>query len=272
MAINWNTAIRYGQLAQLAYDAGTNADPAKVKALLAPFNYDLVTIFYGNDLATDINQGMPRDPVSFGFLALSTATKELVVSIRGTTTFLEWIQDARFGTINCPIPGTKGQTEDGFTDLYESLRTGPDPGSPRIIAAIKAQLDSGAATSVSICGHSLGGALTTPTGIDVALNTSCKDPLVYSYASPFVGDSTFAQQYDSLVKRTFRVANRFDVVPRLPPIGYEHVHTLFELVPPFFPFQVKLTLLCMHSLTTYLWLMAKAAGVGGFPLEADCQA
>jgi hypothetical protein len=26
----------------------------------------------------------------------------------------------------------------------------------------------------------------------------------------------------------------------------------------------------MHHLTTYLWLMAQSAGVGGYPLDMDC--
>jgi hypothetical protein len=267
--------IRYAQFVELA--ERVNGDDNKLKAELAKVNYTFVRTIYGNELATDTNPGLGGDSVYFGFLARSSTTKELVVSIRGSATLLKggWMHDARFDLVHCPIPRSVGMTEDGFTAVYSSLRIDKDPASPRLIEAIKAQLAAGTATSVTVCGYSLGGALATFVGMDVALNSTCKSPLVYSYASPRVGDPKFAQQYDTIVPRTSRIANRFDIVPQLPPPGppilYEHVKTLFDLTPPLLPSQVKSNIDCMHRLNTYVWLLAKKAGVGDFRLDGDCK-
>ena len=71
-------------------------------------------------------------------------------------------------------------------------------------------------SSLTICGHSLGGALVTLLALDVAANTTFKNPTVYTYASPRTGDPSFASTYNQVVTNTFRIANRIDLVPKLP--------------------------------------------------------
>ena len=51
-------------------------------------------------------------------------------------------------------------------------------------------------SSVTICGHSVGGALATLLALDVAANTVFNDPAVYTYGSPRTGDSLLASTYD----------------------------------------------------------------------------
>jgi len=124
---------------------------------------------------------------------------------------------------------------------------------------------------VTVCGHSLGGALATLLTLDVGLNTSCRTPTGYTYASPRTGDHIFAGSYNAAIPASYRIANRCDLVPKVPtplPLPYEHVNTQYELNPP--PNSVNPTIACEHHLTTYLWLMAQQAGVGGYALDADC--
>jgi len=138
---------------------------------------------------------------------------------------------------------------------------------------IKGYLDNSAATSVTVCGHSLGGALATLLTLDVGLNTSCRTPTAYTYASPRTGDHIFAGSYNAAIPSSYRIENRQDLVPKLPPplpLLYEHVNTKFELIP--LPGKINPTLLCMHHLTTYLWLMGQLAGSSAYPLDADCVA
>jgi hypothetical protein len=88
-----------------------------------------------------------------------------------------------------------------------------------------------------------------------------------------VGDSAFAAAYNAAVPSTFRVVNRLDLVPRLPGsflFPYEHVATEFELTPP--AGKIHLSLLCMHSMITYLWLMGQAANQDVGPLDPNCAA
>jgi Lipase (class 3) len=272
LPINWNTAIQYAGLVGIAESVQPTGsygpdDIAQIKTA----GYTFLQTIYGDDLATDIDPHL-GDIVTFGFLAVSAA-KELVAAIRGTDSILEWLHDASYLMVPSPISGSHGFTEDGFTAVYRSLRIGQANGTPAVKDAIKGYLDTGAASSVTVCGHSLGGALATLLTLDVGLNTSCRTPVSYTYASPRTGEHIFAGCYNAAIPSSYRIANRQDLVPKLPPIlplPYEHVNTQYELNPP--PNKIKSTIPCMHHLTTYLWLMGQLAGSTAYALDADCTA
>jgi len=272
LPINWNIAIQYAVLAQIAesVDPSGSYGAAEINKINTA-GYTFLQTIYGDDLATD------ADPhigvvVTFGFLAVS-ATGELVASIRGTDSILEWLDDANFLMVPNPIAGSRGATEDGFTAVYKSLRIGPANGTLSAKDSIKSYLDAGSVKTVTVCGHSLGGALATLLTLDVGFNTSCKTPTAYTYASPRTGDHAFAGSFNAAIATCYRIENRRDIVPKLPPplpLLYEHVNTKCELIPA--GGKVNETLLCMHHLTTYLWLMAQQVGSTADPLDADCVA
>jgi hypothetical protein len=233
--------------------------------------YLFLQTLYADDLATDIDTHV-GELVTFGFLAVSTA-KELVAVVRGTDTILEWLHDGSFLMVPSPISGVHGFTEDGFAAVYRSLRIGQASGTVSAKDSVKSYLDSAVATSVTVCGHSLGGAVATLLTLDVGLNTSCHAPAAYTYASPRTGDHIFSGSYNAAIPHSYRISNRQDLVPKLPPIlplPYEHVNTQYELNPP--PNKIKSTIPCMHHLTTYLWLMSQLAGTNAYPLDSDCSA
>jgi hypothetical protein len=271
-AVNWATAIKYAALVKIAESVDPSADySAADTALITAAGYTYLQTIYGDDLATDVDSHL-GDVVTFGFVAVS-AQKELVAVIRGTDTILEWLHDASFLMVPAPIANSHGLTEDGFTAVYRSLRTGRANGTPAIKDSIQTFLGAAAGTSVTVCGHSLGGALATLLALDVGLNTLCKAPMVYTYASPRTGDHTFASYFDAAITSSYRIANRQDLVPKLPPLlplPYEHVNTEFELNPPYGA--IAGTIACMHHLTTYLWLMDQLANTHSYQLDPDCAA
>lgn len=268
--INWNTAIKYAKLVAIAESVQPGGSYGQdEKNSIQQIGYAFLQTLYGDDLATDINPHA-GEVVTFGFLAIS-AEKELVAVIRGTDTILEWLHDGAFLMVPCPIKGAHGVTEDGFTAVYKSLRIDRSNDSLCAKDSISSYLHAGTAATVTVCGHSLGGALATLLTLDGALNTSCRTPTAYTYASPRAGDHLFAGFYNAMIPASYRVSNRQDLVPKLPPIlplPYEHVNTKFELVPP--PGKIEPNILCMHHLTTYLWLMAQLAQVDGYLLNAEC--
>jgi hypothetical protein len=272
IAINWQTAIKYAVLVEVAESVNPSADYAAADiAKIAAAGYTLLQTIYGDDLATDVDSHL-GDIVTFGFIAVS-AQKELVAVIRGTDTILEWLHDASFLMVPSPIVNAHGLSEDGFTAVYRSLRTGRSNGTPAIKDSIQTYLGSGAGTSVTVCGHSLGAALATFLTLDVGLNTSCKAPTIYTYASPRSGDHTFANFFNATIASSYRIANRQDLVPKLPPLlplTYEHVNTEYDLNPPYGA--IAGTIACMHHLTTYLWLMDQLAGTHSYPLDPECAA
>jgi Lipase (class 3) len=270
--INWNTAIQYALLVKIAESVDpTGSYGADEISEITNAGYTFLQTLYGDDLATDIDSHL-GDVVTFGFLAVSAA-KELVAVIRGTDTILEWLHDASYLMVPTPITGAHGFSEDGFTAVYRSLRIGQSNGTLSAKDSVKSYIDTGAATNVTVCGHSLGGALATYLTLDVGLNTSFRTPTAYTYASPRTGDHNFAGSFNAAIPSCYRVANRQDLVPKLPPIlplPYEHVNTQYELNPP--PNAINPTIPCMHHLTTYLWLMSQLTGSNAYSLDPDCVA
>src|SRR5580658_9961776 len=122
-SINWATAIQYAALVEIAESVDPGADYSAADiARIAAAGYTLLQTIYGDDLSTDVDSHL-GDIVTFGFIAVS-AQKELVAAIRGTDTILEWLHDASFLMVSSPITNAPGMTEDGFTSVYRSLRTG----------------------------------------------------------------------------------------------------------------------------------------------------
>jgi hypothetical protein len=269
-AIDWTTAIHYALLVQIAEDVDPAAEYSAANiADIRNLGYAFLQTLYGNELATDISPHT-GETVTYGFLGISAAG-ELVAAVRGTDTIMEWIHDAEFLLVPNPIQGGKGMTEDGFTAIYKSLRVGSDSNSATVVQSIGSYVGSGRAQTVTVTGHSLGGALAKLLTLDVALNTKSGAPVAYTFASPRVGDPDFAAGFNQAIATSYRVYNRCDLVPNLPPIlpvPYEHVNLPFELVPP--KDAIQATIACEHHLSDYLWLMAQLSGPNVYPAAAGC--
>ncbi|OMC15681.1 lipase family protein [Mycobacterium colombiense] len=278
-ALDVTQAIQFAQLVNATYGTppGDLTNKAGEALSAGGVDYTVVTTIYANDLATDMNPARGVAEVSMGLICQQDKTGDVAIAIRGTEGWLEWIHDVDFVQVPCPFLAGAGHTEDGFTDMYESLRTGAAPGSPTVVNALGNLTFPQPVGSVTICGYSLGGALATLLALDVAANTAFTSPAVYTYGSPRTGDSLFAATFDQVVKNSWRVANRLDIVPALPPpLAYEHVLNPVELIPvrlaPWPPKAlVKYTVSCEHSLATYLYLLSLQTTGAALPLEPGCQ-
>lgn len=275
--IDWKEALKYAGLVKIAESVKPD-DPygqTQLEAIKSA-GYSYLQPLYGYDLATDVDAHLGKT-VTFGFLAASP-DGELVAAIRGTDTILEWIHDAEFLMVPCPVKGASSGTDDGFTAVYKSLLGCSFYGLTATTIPAKEAIasythsESIEVKRVTICGHSLGGALATLLALDVALNTPFKNPTCFTFASPRVGDHAFARAYNAAVPNTFRVANRMDLVSMLPSAVfpfYEHVAQHFEIhsKAPLYG-----SVPCLHHLSSYLWILANLAGVSGYKLDADCVA
>lgn len=277
--LNVAQAIQFAQLVDATYETppGDLTNKAGQALSAGGVGYTVITTIYANDLATGMEPSRADDEVSIGLICQEDKTGDVAIAIRGTEGWLEWIHDVDFLQVPCPFLAGAGHTEDGFTAMYESLRTGATLGSPTVVDALATLAFPQAVGSVTICGYSLGGALATLLALDVAANTAFTNPAVYTYGSPRIGDSLFARTFDQVVKNSWRVANRVDIVPALPPpLDYEHVLNPVELIPvrwvPLPPkVLVKYTVSCEHSLATYLYLLSLQSGGPVLALESACK-
>ena len=272
-----NRAIQFRLLVKAA-ETVLPANIADAAGQTIPATYDLNNVGYkivgtivGNDLATNMNAERGHQIVSFGFI-LQAPNHDVVIAIRGTQGIWEWIHDCEFLPVKCPFLAGAGRTDDGFTAIYNSLCAAT--ASARVVNALAALPFDHATNSLTICGHSLGGALATLLALDVAANTNFESPTVYTYASPRTGDQSFAKTYNHVVPNTFRIANRVDLVPKLPlPPLYEHTAGFYELnpvklIPP--RCLIKCEFGCEHHMTSYLHLLSLLAGGTVQPLDAGC--
>jgi hypothetical protein len=276
--MNVQAAINAGLFVQFVYNnwnavsQTTNLDGREVTIaglpVIAGKTYTVLKTIYSNDLATDIN---PQRPLLEGFKTIGIVAQnaadsaDIFIAVRGTENIWEWIQDFKFLPRPFPnVPGS-GLTEDGFTVMYLSFSLTPGP-SATFLADIKALLPSNA--MVTIAGHSLGSALVTLLAMDMAVNSNFP-LLVYTLASPRVGDLSFHNLYDHIVPNTFRVANRLDIVPKTPPpLFYFHVGDETELIPSK---TMKFDLLCEHHLTSYFNMLGTLIGAQAlYPIDAGC--
>lgn len=240
MAYSVSEAVELGNLVLAAYDLYTQHDPPGFKP---PAPYTLVSKIY----ADDITDGVPDFKV-FGFVAKSNS--DIVVAIRGTENIIEWVWNFEFALDSFPYAAA-GKTERGFTHFYSTLRTGPDSTHPRVFEAIQTLIAGGGIGTLRIAGHSLGSAVATMLALEITGKKVWTAPTAYTFASPRVGDASFANQYNSLVAESWRIVNRHDRVPDLPPdvLGYAHVDTQKTIDSLN---RTKPTIACFHQLRTYL--------------------
>lgn len=267
--IDWKEALKYAELVRVAELVEPGADyGAGDIARLKDLGYTFLTGLYASDLSTEIDPHL-GDVVSFGFLAIAEDDWSLVAAVRGTDTILEWIHDAEF----LMVPGPKGATEDGFTSLYRSLRDTRAAGGLHPIETVRTcglQLAGRPISRFVSAGHSLGAALATLLAAEATEKIS-QPVSSWTFASPRVGDWVFWDRYGKVVKDAWRVENRHDLVPNLPPflpLPYRHVGEKGELKPGNL---VDLTIPCQHHLTTYLALIAKEAGIPGYSVDEGCR-
>jgi predicted lipase len=198
-----------------------------------------------------------------------------VLAIRGTSNGVEWWDDAN-AAFKTPFKGG-GSVGKGFARIYDTLEVVERPTSAagaavaqslRALGGFSQQVSSllkrhsiaaratglASTASVDIAGHSLGAALATLYTLDNARTDQIQNPVLCTFASPFVGDSTFAAAFNALNLTSWRIVNSPDIVPKLPPeiLGFTHVDAVQTYSSSG---KVKPTLSCWHSLATYLSLI-----------------
>lgn len=200
-------------------------------AFTLPAPYTLVQIFNTDEPYEGQNFG-GEVPIAF----VATQGTQVYVVFRGTQTITEWIANAKIAQVKYTFTGTIGESEEGFSGVYQTLHAD-------ILATLKTLAASGNYQTLYVTGHSLGGALATLAAPAYAAESGFSDPVTYSFASPRVGNPVFADDvFDTLVKTGWRVANTNDLAPTVPLVEtvvfidckfhtfiYEHVDTEYAI-------------------------------------------
>lgn len=270
-------AVLYGQFVQAAYTM-YDADPNNLTPAPSadfPAGYRLAAWLHMQDFIVE-----STGKTFYGFLAQSTAdASRFVLAIRGTSNGVEWWDDVVSASkVPFKVPGC-GSVGRGFARIYDTLELVERPTGMAAAATAVQSLQSvggfsrqvsnlvsrhaaasaraagfGPSASVDIAGHSLGAALATLYTMENARTDQVRNPLLCTFASPYVGDPTFAAAFNALGLTSWRIVNAPDVVPKLPStlLGFEHVDTL----QPYNSIgKAKSSVACWHALATYLSLV-----------------
>lgn len=197
-------AQRSAELARLTLHAYRQLDDYLAsRTFVPPQGYALQEqLFVSPGLAGELT-GSP-DPVPIGYVA--TRDGVIHVVFRGTRTADEWLADLDYPQVRVPWGGRAFQ---GFWRLYDALREA-------LLGAVDSLIEAGTYHSVVFTGHSLGGALAVLGGAELAARSG-PPVAVYTFGAPRVGDPGFVEGYAAGVETSWRVANRNDPVPGLPP-------------------------------------------------------
>ncbi len=159
-----------------------------------------------------------------GFIA--SKESDLFVVWRGTSDATEWLVDAKFDQTPCSFLAEGQLVELGFHELYTTHSHTVDSPQTTVLNHIEESGDKFA--SLYVTGHSLGGALAVLNAAELASKSAASNPVMYTFAGPRVGNPSFVQSFNELVRTSWRVVNEHDEVPKIPPTamgtdGYEHV-------------------------------------------------
>lgn len=276
-------AVQYGLLIEAVftmYNKDTN-NPTPAPQSDFPADLRLIAWVQMNDFSV-----VETPPQFYGVVAQSiTNPAKFVLALRGTEGAVEWF-DNFTSIIKVPfkVPGC-GSVSYGFNRIYETMEivkaaqpatagmTARAAGSLRTAGSfsqqtaalvrehVQAQAQARAAagappqyTSIDVTAHSLGSALATLYVLDNAKNDKIPNRILYTFASPMVGDATFTAAFDALGLTSWRIVNKQDLVPMAlgQLLGYQHIgveqlYNWAELVQP--------NPGCWHAMATYLALI-----------------
>jgi predicted chitinase len=276
------TAVQYGLFIDAAYSMydyakKNNSTPTPPPQSDFPPGFQLVAWVQMQDFIV-----LSTPPQFYGFIAQSINNpSRFVLALRGTEDPTEWFDNIT-SIIKVPFraPGC-GSVSFGFNRIYNTMEI-IEAASPRAgmgaraagslraaggfskqAAALMrkhapAQARAGGAplqlNSIEVAAHSLGGALATLYVLDNAKNDKIPNQVLYTFASPMVGDATFAAAFDGLGLTSWRIVNKQDLVPQLPSefFGYKHVgvEQAYDSTG-----LVQANPSCWHAMATYLALI-----------------
>jgi hypothetical protein len=161
---------------------------------------------------------------TLAYVGYSTENEEIIVAFRGTNNLVNWVNDLKFLKTDQALDGIPNAlTARGFYKCYLALRNG-------VYNAVLANIKLNPSFTIKVIGHSLGGAISSITTLDLTFNAKLS-PQSYTFGSPRAGDHGFASAYESYVAAFWRLTHDDDPVPHLPfqKLGFYHIpHEIYE--------------------------------------------
>ncbi|KAK5979012.1 Triacylglycerol lipase [Trichostrongylus colubriformis] len=156
--------------------------------------------------------------VCSGFTAVIHSDQAIIISFRGTSTFLQLVAEADYSVFHEKNYWTGGGYVskffyDGFMDLWEF-------GMKDDFEALRVENPT---YKIWVTGHSLGGALASLAASYIISEEQVPSSTVQlvTFGQPRVGNVFYAMAHDRQMAYSFRVTHWRDIVPHIPPEYFE---------------------------------------------------
>ncbi|KAI4327171.1 hypothetical protein L6164_019663 [Bauhinia variegata] len=310
--------VRYGEFVQAAYHSfhsnpamSAEEPPLPRHVVLPDRSYRVTKSLYAtssvglpkwvDDVAPDLGW-MTQRSSWIGYVAVCDDRREIarmgrrdiVISLRGTATCLEWAENMRAHLIEmsgeedpAQEEKAKAKVECGFMSLYKTRGTHVPSLSEAVIEEIKRLMEvyKGETLSITVTGHSLGAALALLVADEISACSEQVPPVaVFSFGGPRVGNKAFGNRITDRKVKVLRIVNSQDVITRVPgmfvseeveqkirnskvggvldmlekntPLAYSHVGQELRVDTKTSPFlKPDADMACCHDLEAYLHLV-----------------
>ncbi|KAI3824580.1 hypothetical protein L1987_06043 [Smallanthus sonchifolius] len=254
--------IKYGEFAQATYDAfdfdslseycGSclfNRRKLFEKLGLEKHGYDVRRYIYAMSQyeiprwleKSYVADTWSKDSNWMGYVAVSDdveskriGRRDIVVAWRGTVLPSEWYGDMQQDLE--PLGHGEAKVERGFLSIYKSKRVttryNKTSASDQVMEELKRLLkfykERGEQVSLTITGHSLGGALAKLNAYEASIMFPTLPINVISFGAPRVGNIAFRDELHHKGVKTLRITIKQDLVPRMPGIVFNETLQKFD--------------------------------------------
>lgn len=179
-----------------------------------------------------------KDSNWMGYVAASSdmetkriGRRDIVVAWRGTVAPSEWFMDLKTKLDRLGPKNSRIKVQHGFLSIYKSksekTRYNKLSASEQVMEELNRLVNffqgRGEEVSLTITGHSLGGALSLLNAYEAANTFPNLFISVISFGAPRVGNIFFKEKLSQLGVKTLRVVVKEDIVPQLPGIVFNKI-------------------------------------------------
>jgi len=146
-----------------------------------------------------------------GFVAADHTKKKIVISMRGSVSFSNWMADLKFFQTACPqLGGAKAMCNVGFYGFWQQSK-------PAAMKGLQQGLGENPNYDIIVTGHSLGAAAAVYAAGELRTQyRKGKKVELYSYGQPRAGNEEMSK-FVTNQGNNYRVTHTSDAVPKLPP-------------------------------------------------------
>ena len=157
-----------------------------------------------------------------GFIGYLSSKKTIYVSIRGSSSALNWLADFEVKLVDYTTwPSCGCKVHNGFYRSSEGIKN-------KTINTINILKKRYPTYSVVMTGHSYGASTVQLLAMELEKKGITVE--IYNYGQPRVGDEMYAGFVNTVIKEYWRFTHNKDVVPHVPPIaGFGYLHSCREV-------------------------------------------